>query len=156
MDIIGQTPCDSCRGEGYDPSGKICTTCGGSGLLPVAKSGKPLAVAERRRWPRLRFEVPVNIIVGQHPHPPRISGRGTALNPGGLTIHTDASLDVGQQLQLEFMLPHLDKPMRLHGTVRNRQGGSYGIEFATTAEEEALARFRNFLVGEPAVAQRNR
>jgi hypothetical protein len=44
--------------------------------------------------------------------------------------------------------------MRLHGTVRNGQGRFYGVEFAATAEEEALARFRNFLLGKPSGAQK--
>jgi len=154
MDIIGQTPCDSCQGQGCCPSGETCTTCGGSGLLPVAKSGKPLAIGQRRRWRRHQLDVPINIIVEQHPHPARICGHGTALNPGGLTIHTDISLNVGQQLQLEVMLPHRDKPTRLSGTVRSRNDRSYGVEFTATAEEESLARFRHFLLGKASRAKK--
>ncbi len=82
-----------------------------------------------RRWPRFAVEVPVQVYCDL---PLRIHpGQGTALNAGGMAVHTPAILSLGDQIAVEFKPPGAQEPVRARCFVRNCNGQTYGIEFVT-------------------------
>jgi hypothetical protein len=54
---------------------------------------------------------------------------GINLSEGGMCLFTVANLEVGSQIQLEFLPPRSAEPVRVCGTVRHRALYLYGIEF---------------------------
>ena len=59
-----------------------------------------------------------------------------------------ADLALGDMVTVEFILPYYDKKIAVRGMLRNREGFSYGVEYAasTTQEErEHIARVCNTL-----------
>ena len=100
-----------------------------------------------RRWPRYNFDLPVRVVLARGTHEVRVSGRGTAINEGGLAVDVDASLQVGKSLHVEFVPPYCMLPLRVPGTVRNARGNRYGVEFVSTdaGGEQEIELFRDIL-----------
>ena len=66
----------------------------------------------------------------------RIPARGTNLNEGGLTVHADAELTLGDELKVEFTPPFSTTAVNLSAIVRDRIGNGYGMEFVGTDDAE--------------------
>ena len=91
--------------------------------------------AKVRRWSRYRINVPIRIVV-QRPDKTVISnGRGTELNEGGMSIFAGIELREGQRVEVEFTPPY-GQPVRARGTVRDRNGYNYGVEFLLLSQED--------------------
>jgi hypothetical protein len=65
------------------------------------------------------------------------SGRGTELNEGGMSIFAGIELQNGQRVGVEFTPPY-GQPLRVRGTVRDRNGYNYGVEFLLLSPEDKL------------------
>jgi hypothetical protein len=89
-----------------------------------------------RRWPRYRINVPVRVVVQRPDKTVIVSGRGMALSEGGMAIFAGIELKVGQRVEIEFTPPYDGQPLRVCGTVRNRNGYNYGIEFLLLSRED--------------------
>lgn len=95
-----------------------------------------------RRWPRLRLDVPIRVIVHgdnkMHGANKTVvfQGRGNELSAGGISVTAGVELNVGDKVEIEFMPPYSGTPMRIRGVVRNREGYRYGLEFLASNEEE--------------------
>lgn len=63
-------------------------------------------------------------------------GRATELNGGGLRLFALRELRVGEELAIEFIPPHADRPVRVRGCIRNRNGYGYGVEFITENDSD--------------------
>lgn len=103
--------------------------------------------AAPRRWPRFKLDVPVRVIAYRDNKANIVSGRGNEVSEGGLAVFAGLELRPGEQIWVEFTPPYSSEPLRVRGTVRNRTGYKYGIEFrADDAEErERVARLRELL-----------
>ncbi|HYN14957.1 MAG TPA: PilZ domain-containing protein [Terriglobales bacterium] len=100
-----------------------------------------------RRWHRFRFDVPVRVVLRRNARDLEFTGRGTAMNEGGIALDLDASLQVGNLVQVEFTPPYAGLPVRVQGAVRNVEGTRYGVEFlaADAAEQQEVGLFRQML-----------
>jgi hypothetical protein len=67
-----------------------------------------------------------------------IDGRGHELSEGGMALTANIELSMEDQIMVEFTPPYSGLPIRVKGTVRNRQGYRYGIEFLRGGTQEAL------------------
>jgi len=128
--------------------GNLWRERGGRTLVPVTpkpKSGKGFTPA--RRWPRYRFDVPVRVVLRRNACDLEFPGRGTAMNEGGIALHLDASLQVGHQVEVEFVPPAAALPVRVQGAVRNAIGNCSGVEFLVSdpGEEQEVGLFRQML-----------
>jgi len=85
--------------------------------------------ADRRRWPRHGLNTRVHVLAGSV----QLDGRGIKLSEGGMCLFTLSHLDLGSEVQLEFLPPRSEKPVRVSGTVRSRALYLYGIEFQSDA-----------------------
>ena len=100
-----------------------------------------------RRWHRYRFDVPVQVVLRRNPGGRGFAVRGTAINEGGIALDLDTSLQVGNQMQVEFRPPYAALPVRVQGVVRNVIGNRYGVEFLAVdpGEQQEVSLFRQML-----------
>ena len=105
------------------------------------------ATAERRRWRRYHFAVPIRVTIEKPQHATLENARGWRMNDGGLAVYADTELSIGDQAEIEFTPPHFDPAVTLRGVIRNRAGNLYGVEFLATraVEKEQLGLFRKIL-----------
>lgn len=99
-----------------------------------------------RRWQRYKLSVPIRVILNRASKVTIIDGRGNELSEGGMALTAGVELEPGHQIAVEFTPPY-SMPIRVKGTVRNRFGYRYGIEFVRDGVEEAevVARLRLML-----------
>lgn len=114
-------------------------------VTPKPKSGEGFTPA--RRWPRFRFDVPARVLLRRNARDLEFTGRGTAMNEGGMALDLAASLQVGNRVQVEFTPPYAWLPVRVQGLVRNVTGNRYGVEFlpADPSEQQEVALYRRML-----------
>jgi len=78
-----------------------------------------------RRSPRHWLNTSVQVSAGRT----QFDGLGVNLSDGGMCFFTIANLPVGTQLEVEFLPPEGERPVRVSGRVRHRALYLYGIEF---------------------------
>ena len=78
-----------------------------------------------RRSPRQWLNTSVRVFAGRGD----FDALGVNLSDGGMCVFTIANLPVGTQLEVEFLPPRSDEPVRYTGKVRHRALYLYGIEF---------------------------
>lgn len=88
---------------------------------------------ERRRWRRQGLSTPVQVHTGSM----QLDGRGIKLSEGGMCLFTLSHLDVGCEVQVEFVPPRAENRVRFSGTVRSRALYLYGIEFQNDARQHS-------------------
>ncbi len=78
-----------------------------------------------RRSVRATVDIPVQVFT------PKMTccGRGHELGVVGMAIHVPLELNVGETIRLMFQPPGSKFRFGLFGTIRNRDGFRYGIEF---------------------------
>ncbi len=109
------------------------------GLAPVYRS--------MRRWPRLKLQVPVTVIVRKYGKTVFVVGRGTDINDGGIAVFAGTELQIGEEVEISFTPPYRGDPLVARTVVRNRRGYVYGMEFLTgSAEDQArVTKIHNVL-----------
>jgi hypothetical protein len=110
-------------------------------------SAQPPTSAERR-WQRHKLDLPVRLILRRDGNTTSIvSARGSEISEGGMLVFAGTELKTGDEIAVEFTPPFSSEPVRVRGTIRNRAGYKYGMEFiATTSEEKDITeRFRTML-----------
>jgi len=82
---------------------------------------------DRRRRQRQLLNTSVQVFTGSaHLH-----AVGINLSDVGMCLFSLANLRLGSQIEVEFVPPGADEPVREYGTVRHRALYLYGIEFLT-------------------------
>jgi hypothetical protein len=89
----------------------------------------PIPFPSTRRWPRLKINVPIRVILPRDGRVMIIEGRGNELNEGGMQIFAGVELRVGDTVEVEFTPPYHGMPIRTRSIIRDRRGYYYGIEF---------------------------
>lgn len=93
-------------------------------------------VAERRRSPRERIDVRTRVSVTSSSGVTTIChGVGSNLSDRGMAVHLPLELHVGKKLRVVVLLDAIQQQIRCEGTVRNRSGDQYGIEFTDLSRE---------------------
>jgi len=65
-----------------------------------------------------------------------LRGRALNINEGGIGGLFAKEIDVGISVNLQFSVPVVTSPVRVHGVVRNRTGYRYGFEFVDLTQEQ--------------------
>ena len=106
-----------------------------------------IATPQGRRWRRYQVTAPIRITINKSRHHDIINTRGSRMNDGGLAVHSDTELTIGDETEIRFLPPHFYPPVKLRGVIRNRAEDLYGVEFQATSavEKEQLALFRRIL-----------
>jgi hypothetical protein len=82
-----------------------------------------------RRWARYRAHM-LTCLIAQKPRKVVIvSGRGSELNLGGMTVYAGIELAVNEQVRVAFTPPNCAESLTLQCVIRDRNGYTYGVEF---------------------------
>ena len=103
---------------------------------------------ESRRYQRFRVDIRLRMATGPVNNNRTVFARGSNISEGGLRAFVPADLVLGDMVTIELILPYSEKKISVRGMLRNREGFSYGVEYAasTTQEErEHIARVCNTL-----------
>lgn len=87
----------------------------------------PTGAANTRRWPRYESHLPV-LICFRNIFRRAVPGLASEISQSGMTLYGGASLQPGDVIEVEFRTP---SKQRVTGTVRNRSGYCFGLEFLT-------------------------
>jgi len=94
-------------------------------------------VVERRRSPRERIDVRTRVSVTSSTGVTTIChGMGTNLSDRGMAVHLPLELRIGKKLRVVVLLDAIQQQIRCEGTVRNRNGDQYGIEFSDLSSRD--------------------
>jgi len=105
--------------------------------LPLPKEpAKLVTIVNTRRWRRYPLDVPIRVIVHTSEKTKLYDGRGNELSEGGMALTAGVELKIDDTIAVEFTPPFSASPIRVRGTVRNRKGYRYGIEFLIGGAEE--------------------
>ena len=69
-----------------------------------------------------------------------IEALGVNISDVGMSLFTIANLPVDSQIQVEFLPPRSEEPMRVWATVRHRALYLYGIEFLAGSDLNSRSR----------------
>ena len=93
-----------------------------------------------RRVPRFKVNFAIRVFTLVRHRGCVIQGRSHDLCEDGMAIYIPAELEMGQTVQVEFLLPDSQQRLGISAIVRNCQGFRCGIQFdhLTIAEQKAL------------------
>jgi TonB family protein len=98
--------------------------------------------ATPRRVPRYKLTVPLDLTVLRSGVPDRFPGQTIELGEGGLGVCTPSQLIVGESVRVEFLVPHVDLPVRATAVVRYQRGGCFGLQFLRLpAEQHSIIQY---------------
>ena len=81
-----------------------------------------------RRVPRYKLTVPLDLTVLRAGVPDRITGHTLELGEGGVGVRTASQLVVGESVRVEFLVPHMNQPVRATAVVRYQSDRSASTE----------------------------
>lgn len=116
-------------------------------MAPETAVGLSPSYQGKRRSVRYKLDVPLRVILHEQDKTLIRDGRGTELGEFGMCVMVGMELKVGGEVEIEFTLPYSGEPIRVSGTVRNRNGYRYGCEFIPDGQgaRKDVARLRQVL-----------
>ncbi|HWY70502.1 MAG TPA: PilZ domain-containing protein [Terriglobales bacterium] len=93
-----------------------------------------------RRSQRFRVNFPIKLFAVVQQRRCILQGRSHDLSDAGMAIYIPAELQVGQMVQIEFILPDSNQRLGVTALVRDCSGFRCGVEFLslTPTEQKAL------------------
>ena len=90
----------------------------------------------KRRVPRYKLAVPLDLTVLRSGVPDSIRGRTLEIGEGGLGVVVASQLLLGESVRVEFLLPHMTTPVRATAVVRYRREMCFGLQFLRLPDEQ--------------------
>jgi hypothetical protein len=84
--------------------------------------------ANTRRWQRHQVDLQVYVVIRSGGSKVVVPGRLSEISKGGMALYAGIHLLPGEPMEVEFPTPNV----RVIGTIRNRAGYCYGVEFLTS------------------------
>ena len=99
-------------------------------------------VASTRRVPRYKLAVPLDLTVLRRGVPDNIAARTLELGEGGVGVIIDSQLQLGESVRVEFLLPHMNNPVRATAIVRYQRARCAGLEFLRLpVDQQSIIRY---------------
>lgn len=89
----------------------------------------PAFPAYKRRLPRYKLTIPLDLTVLRSGVPDKISGSTIEIGEGGMGVVAASQLLVGESVRVEFLVPHMSSPMRATAVVRYQRDKCFGLQF---------------------------
>lgn len=96
----------------------------------------PRRTASTRKVPRYKLTVPLDVIVLRAGIPDNIPGRTLEIGEGGMGVVVASQLLLGESVRVEFLLPHMSRPVRATAVVRYQRELSFGLQFLRLPDEQ--------------------
>ena len=90
----------------------------------------------KRRVPRYKLAVPLDLTVLRSGIPDNIRGRTLEIGEGGMGVVVAAQLLLGESVRVEFLLPHMSTPVRATAVVRYQRAQCFGLQFLRLPDEQ--------------------
>ena len=95
--------------------------------------------ANTRRWSRKQVDLQVFVVLRDGESKVFVPGRLIEISKGGLALYAGIHLQPGDPVEVELPAPYA----RVKGTIRSRDGYSFGVEFLTSLSTAARPASRN-------------
>lgn len=95
-----------------------------------------VATTPKRRVPRYKLTVPLDLTVLRSGIPDNIPGRTLEIGEGGMGVVVASQLLLGESVRVEFLLPHMSTPVRATAVVRYHRDQCFGLQFLRLPEEQ--------------------
>jgi len=102
----------------------------GTTLAPLPFNGP------KRKVPRYKLAIPLNLTVLRAGVPDRLRGRSLEIGEGGMGVVVASQLLLGESVRVEFLLPHMNTPVRATAVVRYRHAMCFGLQFLRLPDEQ--------------------
>ena len=101
-----------------------------------------LARMPKRKVPRYKLTVPLELTVLRSGIPDNIRGRALEMGEGGMGVVAASQLHLGESVRVEFLLPHMTSPVRATAVVRYQRARSFGLQFLRLpVEQQSIIRY---------------
>jgi hypothetical protein len=97
-----------------------------------------LARMPKRKVPRYKLTVPLELTVLRSGVPDSIRGRALEMGEGGMGVVAASQLLLGESVRVEFLLPHITSPVRATAVVRYQQARSLVSSFSVYCRRTAV------------------
>jgi TonB family protein len=95
-----------------------------------------LATTPKRKVPRYKLTVPLDLTVLRSGTPDNIPGRTLEIGEGGMGVVVASQLLLGESVRVEFLLPHMSTPVRATAVVRYQRERCFGLQFLRLPDEQ--------------------
>ena len=96
----------------------------------------------KRKVPRYKLTVPLELTVLRSGVPDSIRGRALEMGEGGMGVVAASQLLLGESVRVEFLLPHMSAPVRATAVVRYQRARSFGLQFLRLpVEQQSIIRY---------------
>ena len=96
----------------------------------------------KRKVPRYKLTVPLELTVLRSGVPDSIRGRALEMGEGGMGVVAASQLLLGESVRVEFLLPHMSSPVRATAVVRYQRARSFGLQFLRLpVEQQSIIRY---------------
>ena len=96
----------------------------------------------KRKVPRYKLTVPLELTVLRAGIPDNIRGRALEMGEGGMGVVAASQLHLGESVRVEFLLPQLSSPVRATAVVRYQRERSFGLQFLRLpVEQQSIIRY---------------
>lgn len=114
-----------------------------------------LGTAPKRRVPRYKLTVPLDLTVLRSGVPDSIPGRALEIGEGGMGVVAASQLLLGESVRVEFLLPHMTSPVQATAVVRYQRAQCFGLQFhRLPVEQQSIIRYWTRCEGEILLAAR--
>jgi TonB family protein len=103
-----------------------------TGTTPALSPG----TTPKRRVPRYKLTVPLDLTVLRSGIPDSIPGRTLEIGEGGIGVVVASQLLLGESVRVEFLLPHMSTPVRATAVVRYQRARCFGLQFLRLPDEQ--------------------
>ena len=110
--------------------------------MSLGTATSPVASREhttRRKFQRLAFNVPVNVVVLKSGVPATIPGRAMDVSQGGISTVIAGELRPGEVVGMDFRLSPMSQPIQAKAVVRHSSLMKHGMQFLAIAPEHEKA-----------------
>ena len=121
----------------------VCLPASGSFTMSTGTTpGFSLGATRKRRVPRYKLTIPLNLTVLRSGIPDSIPARTLEIGEGGMGVVVASKLLLGESVRVEFLLPHTTSPVRATAVVRYQRQRCFGLEFLRLPlEQQSTIRY---------------
>ena len=109
----------------------------------TATSETSASTLNTRRWQRFKVEIRIKASYTKDGQEMKVYGQGQDVSEGGMAAYLPAEFAPGDVLEMELTPPYATRSIFVRGTIRNRDGYRYGVEYLYIAPPDRALLVRS-------------